>query len=706
VIVAAAALAIIPGAESSTTSEGVWKVIDGTGSQTWANNPSPIILNNGDTLTLKASAGDPIGFREIRIAANANVTIYGDVSKTFSNVCIKDGADTTAHNVNITNLKIIAPAGVASGYTHKAGVLNLTGSNYIQGNNDAAIKSDSPGSFLKITSSSKGELIANGFNVAGIVAYNLIIEGNAKVDARSDASGLPGVEMRGSNPSLTVEANAKLTAGQNRAGIWHDSSSDTLSIMCDGLISLKGKYGLYCYRNVNISGGGTIDYQDSGRGIYAGGSLSIERTAVNIITNYSVGMEVGPVRLSNGAMLGVSGHDMAVKNTTFIMTPGTTVMMSSDNTAGTGDHHTFTMSSPVFIWELTGDVAFEGIGNGPRKSTVQITLPAGKAGSVQLLPPLPPEITAPAPMTLTAGYAAASTGIFAISGLPAPVVAIISPDSKITWNNTTKKLDIATGLIAGSYPVELIVTNGYSPNAIVTYTVTVNPSSGGGTTPPGITGPLSMVLIAGYPATSSEVFTLSGNPAPTVSVTGNPKITWNNTTKKLDIATGLAAGYYLVELTASNGTSPDAVVSFNLFVDPSGGTTPTVTGVSIDPTSASVAKGATQAFSATVTGTGNPSQAVTWTVTGKTDANTAISPAGLLTVGAAETASSLSVKATSIYDPTKSNTVTVTVISGSSGGDGGEGGGGGNTILWVAIAVVIVAAAVGLLYFFVLKKKP
>jgi len=704
-IVAAAALLLLFGAgATSDTSEGAnTYLIDGSTGKTWMNYPTTINLYDGDTLTIRASAGDPGGPRKIQIAQDANVTIIGDASKTFSYLSIYDSvSDTKAHNVNITNLSFTVDSYYKIGYTHNKGVLNLTGSNIIAGNGGEGIKSVG-GSILTITSSSNGTLMANGYDYNGIAASNLIIGGNAKVHAVSTGV-YDGVLLTGSNPSLKVEENATLTAGQTRGGIGYaGASTNTLNIECKGFITLRGASGIASTGNVIISGGGKIDYSSNGLGFYVVGNISIEKTTVDIASGVAVGMEIGPqVTLSNGATLSVSSHDKTVRNKTFIMAPGTTVNLSLGNTAAAGDTNTFIMSSPVNVWQLSGDMAFAG-SSGPTSSPASIVLPGGKTGSVKLLPPSPPGITVPVPMTLTEGYAAASTGVFTITGAPAPNVTITSPDPKITWNDTTKMLDVATGLTAGSYSVQLTARNGISPEANITYTVTVN-SSGGGTTPPGITGPLSMVLTAGYPASSSAAFTLSGNPAPTVSVTGDPKITWG--ADKLNIATGLAAGYYLVELTASNGTLPDAIFTFTLFVNPSGGTTPTVTGVSIDPTSASVAKGGTQTFSATVTGTGSPSQAVTWTVTGKTDANTGISPAGLLTVGAAETASSLSVKATSIYDPTKSNTVTVSVISGSSGGDGGEGGGGGNAILWVAIGVVIAVAAIGLLYFFVLKKKP
>jgi len=85
---------------------------------------------------------------------------------------------------------------------------------------------------------------------------------------------------------------------------------------------------------------------------------------------------------------------------------------------------------------------------------------------------------------------------------------------------------------------------------------------------PGITGSTTMTLTEGYTATASDAFTVTGNPVPAVTATGDPNITWNAGTKKLDIAAGLVAGEYSVELTASNGFGTDATVIFTLTVDP------------------------------------------------------------------------------------------------------------------------------------------
>jgi len=83
---------------------------------------------------------------------------------------------------------------------------------------------------------------------------------------------------------------------------------------------------------------------------------------------------------------------------------------------------------------------------------------------------------------------------------------------------------------------------------------------------PTITGPTAMKLLAGYGATSTGAFTLTGAPAPSVTIdnTHGGKITWDGT--KLNIAAGLAAGEYSVKLTASNGVGTNATATFKLTV--------------------------------------------------------------------------------------------------------------------------------------------
>lgn len=87
----------------------------------------------------------------------------------------------------------------------------------------------------------------------------------------------------------------------------------------------------------------------------------------------------------------------------------------------------------------------------------------------------------------------------------------------------------------------------------------------------------------------------------------------------------------------------------------------TVTSVSVSPSTASVGGGGTQQFTATVLGTNNPSQGVTWSVA---TGGGSINSSGLFTAPSATSSTqTITVRATSTADGTKSGTATITVVA-------------------------------------------
>ena len=89
----------------------------------------------------------------------------------------------------------------------------------------------------------------------------------------------------------------------------------------------------------------------------------------------------------------------------------------------------------------------------------------------------------------------------------------------------------------------------------------------------------------------------------------------------------------------------------------------TVNTVTVTPATATVAKGASKAFAAAVTGEGAVSNGVLWSVSGTAavKAGTKIDENGTLTIASNETNTALTVTATSKQDGTKSGTASVTV---------------------------------------------
>jgi hypothetical protein len=94
--------------------------------------------------------------------------------------------------------------------------------------------------------------------------------------------------------------------------------------------------------------------------------------------------------------------------------------------------------------------------------------------------------------------------------------------------------------------------------------------------------------------------------------------------------------------------------------------TPSVSGVTVSPKTVTVVKGGSQQFSADVSVTWGAAQTVNWTIVEAHLAGTTISAEGLLTVAANESAVTLTVKAASTVDSSKSDTAVVTVIIPSS----------------------------------------
>ena len=88
---------------------------------------------------------------------------------------------------------------------------------------------------------------------------------------------------------------------------------------------------------------------------------------------------------------------------------------------------------------------------------------------------------------------------------------------------------------------------------------------------------------------------------------------------------------------------------------------PAVTAIDVIPATANSVKGGNVQFSAAVTATGFVDQSVTWTLTGANKTATTIDAAGNLHIASDETATSITVTATSNATGTVYDTATVTV---------------------------------------------
>ena len=98
-----------------------------------------------------------------------------------------------------------------------------------------------------------------------------------------------------------------------------------------------------------------------------------------------------------------------------------------------------------------------------------------------------------------------------------------------------------------------------------------------------------------------------------------------------------------------------------------GTATPTVTALTITPTTATVKAGGTVQITTSVTGTGDPTSKCTFALAGNTDPETAVNTMGKVILGSKETGSlgnsknQITVTATSVQDKSKTATCTITV---------------------------------------------
>ena len=202
-----------------------------------------------------------------------------------------------------------------------------------------------------------------------------------------------------------------------------------------------------------------------------------------------------------------------------------------------------------------------------------------------------PTITSAASVSVVSGSAFSHT--FTASGNPAPTLSYAPgtlPAGVTLVGNTLS----GTPTAPGTYTIDVTASNGVNPNAAQTFTLTV-------TAPPSITSAASASVLA--TTSFSHTFAASGNPAPALSYA--PGTLPAGVTLAGDVLSGTPTvpGTYTVDVTASNGVSPNATQTFTLTVT---GSAPAITSAA----SASVL--ATASFSHTFAASGNPAPALSY----------------------------------------------------------------------------------------------
>ena len=179
----------------------------------------------------------------------------------------------------------------------------------------------------------------------------------------------------------------------------------------------------------------------------------------------------------------------------------------------------------------------------------------------------------------------------------------------------------------------------------------------------------TLSVAKGNPITFNADVVVKGGASKTVtwSVSGNQTLSSNTkfgTGANSNILT-VGADENSTTLTVTATSTYDQNRYDSVQVTVTGEGTPTVTGVSVNPSSVNIAKGNSRTFTATVSGTNSPSQDVTWSVSGNKSIDTKFGTgedSNKLIVAENETALTLTVTATSTAAPSVSGTAAVTVV--------------------------------------------
>lgn len=221
-----------------------------------------------------------------------------------------------------------------------------------------------------------------------------------------------------------------------------------------------------------------------------------------------------------------------------------------------------------------------------------------------------------------------------------------SANTAVTWSSTGGTVS-STGLFtAPSTP----------GNVTITATSVADPTKSASATLTIVAAPTAIAVTI-TPASVSVGVGASQSFSALVSGTTNGAVTWTVTGGSITPAGLFTAPSTPGTVTVTATSVADSTKKASATITVTSVAQPVA--VSISPASATLTAGATQAFSAVVTGTAYT--AVTWTTTGGS-----ITPAGLYT--APSTAGSATITATSVADSTKKASATVTITgTGSTG---------------------------------------
>jgi hypothetical protein len=412
-------------------------------------------------------------------------------------------------------------------------------------------------------------VIINGKLVAG-VAVNAY---GSKVTVNGDIISKEGIICVDANGGSTVTVNGNITTIYHTSGV--DASGGS-TVTVNGSINAEGP-------GVNVSGdGATVTV---GGNITADGDVCVHAygKSITVTVGGDITSDEDGVRAEGGANITIGGNITSVYRGGVEAKEGSTVTVyGSMKVEGGGvEAHG---GSTVTVYGNIDDI---GSGSGVYASGSTVTV----YGSIKVKNSNAVSSSDSSVVTVYGNITSVgihNSGVYASGPSKATINGNITSDHTGVWAEIGAEVTI-NGLIkgptAGSLPVIYIKTD------TKTFTKTENNSTKDNylgykedLTPPAasvvwvfdeskkvlptMTGPESMSLTEGYAAISTDAYTVGpGLPEAylTQDDTHGGKIVWNNDTKKLDIATGLAANEYKVALTAENAFG-SVSVTFTLTI--------------------------------------------------------------------------------------------------------------------------------------------
>lgn len=243
--------------------------------------------------------------------------------------------------------------------------------------------------------------------------------------------------------------------------------------------------------------------------------------------------------------------------------------------------------------------------------------------------------------------------------------AVVTPSNatnqQIKWSssdNRVASVDQAGVVTAKDSGVATITVSTVDGGKTANCTVQVSESSetGSDTT-------ITVILSNSYLNLSASNRTANLTATITPTNVSNQKVTWSSSNNAIatvtqeGLVTAIADGTTTITATSLEGSK---TATCTVVVNMAGNFTST-TIVTVIPNSDTIQKGTYKQFSASVTGTTNPTQTVIWSIDSAHVTNTTINSYGLLYVAPEETATSLIIRAASTSDTTKYGIAMVTI---------------------------------------------